>query len=151
MYDIYDVIDKGDKHPMKKVVTMVLMILIMLFMSAFSVSLATEINTADKNATSELMDAKNTVTAALDKYTSDYGSQSYGTVAYVLHMISIYSIPVCFLGIIVGAIAMYAFGTRRLDLKHKGSRMMMAFITLLVIAQVLPLVFALVVRGWVQS
>jgi len=120
----------------------------MLFISAFSVSFATEINVTDKNTTSGLINAKNSTTNTLDKYTADYGSESYGATAYVLHIISIYSIPVCFLGIIVGAIAQYAIGTRRLDMRHKGSRMMMMFITLLVIAQVLPLIFALVVRGW---
>jgi len=135
---------------MKKAVTMILIIFIMSFISLFSVSFATAINITDTNTTSKIIETKNSMANAVDQYITNYGSESYGWTAYTLHVISIYSIPVCFLGIIVGALFQYVIGVRRLDMRHRGSRMMMAFITLLVVAQVLPLIFALVVRGWVH-
>ena len=131
---------------MKKVITMVLIVFILL--SLHTVFALEEKNIMDKNSTSELLGIKEKAGGLIDEYVEKYGSQSYGITAYVLKMISIYSIPICFLGIAVGAIAQYAIGTRRLDMRHKGSRMMLAFITLLVICQVMPLIFAIVVRGW---
>lgn len=130
---------------MRKVLTILLIIFILI---SFSAVWATEINTIDRNTTSELIKEKEKADSKIDEYTRKYGSETYGMAAYVLRAVSIYSIPVCFLGIAVGAATQYAIGTRRLDMRHRGSRMMLAFITLLVIAQVLPLVFALVVRGW---
>jgi len=150
---MYDIIckkgrTKGGQNPMKKVITMTLIFLIML---SFSITFATEINVTERAQDDKVYNIKEESSSTLDSYVQKYGSDSYGMAAYVLRIISIYSIPVCFLGTAVGAIAYYALGTRRLDMKHKGTRMMMMFITLLVIAQVMPLIFALVVRGWVKG
>lgn len=68
--------------------------------------------------------------------------------AYLLNIIRIYSIPCCFIGIAVGAVYQYVIGIRKLDTRDKGFSLIIAFITILVIAQVLPLVFAIVVKGW---
>ncbi|MCL2342010.1 MAG: hypothetical protein FWC53_03000 [Firmicutes bacterium] len=87
---------------MRKVLTMLAIIIIMLFISAFSATFATAINIVDSNTTSEIINTKNNAANQLDQYIATYGSQSYGWTAYILHMISIYSLPVCFLGIIVG-------------------------------------------------
>ena len=84
----------------------------------------------------------------MDEYTRKYGSESYGTTAFILNKVRIYSIPLCFIGIAVGALYQYVLGTRRLDAKHKGFGLIIASVTILVICQVLPLVFAVVVRGW---
>lgn len=77
-----------------------------------------------------------------------YGSESYGMTAYILEKVRLYSIPLCFIGIAVGAIFQYVIGIRKLDLRDKGLKLIVAFITILVICQVIPLVFAIVVRGW---
>ena len=42
----------------------------------------------------------------------------------------------------------YAIGTRRLDFKQKGFALILSFVTILVICQVLPLIYTLVVIGW---
>ena len=47
------------------------------------------------------------------------GSDVYGTVAYILNIVRIYSIPLCFLGIAIGAIHQYVIGVRKLDTLEK--------------------------------
>lgn len=113
------------------------------------VSFATEeINALNTETGSELMDMKEEVNTEMDEYVRKYGSESYGMTAFILNKVSIYSIPFCFIGIAVGALYQYVLGTRRLDMKQKGFGLIVAFITILVICQVLPLIFAIVVRGW---
>ena len=53
-----------------------------------------------------------------------------------------------FLGIAFGAIYQYVIGIRRLDIRDRGFMVVIAFITILIICQVLPLIFALIVKGW---
>ena len=98
--------------------------------------------------TSELVDLKENEKKSLDYYNEKYGSEAYGMTAYLLDKIRISSIPLCFLGIAISAIYQYVLGIRKLDVRDKGFGVMIAIITVFVICQVLPLVFAIVVRGW---
>ena len=66
----------------------------------------------------------------------------------ILNVLRIYSIPFCFVGIAVGSIYQYVIGIRKLDVRDKGFAMIIKFVTILLICQVLPLVFAVVVNGW---
>lgn len=133
---------------MKKIF-LVTMLLAILLVSLRTTILAVEPrNTLETNTASELMDMKNEVTTGKDEYARKYGSESYGMTAYILNIIRIYSIPLCFVGIAIGALYQYILGTRRLDYKQKGFALIVAFITILVICQVLPLIFAIIVRGW---
>ena len=132
---------------MKKITIILIFISIILLFCG--TALATEkINTMSTNTASELMEMKNETQTELDEYTRKYGSESYGTTAYILNKVRIYSIPLCFIGIAIGALYQYVLGTRRLDTKHKGFGLIMGFVTILVICQILPLIFAVVVRGW---
>ncbi len=74
-----------------------------------------------------------------------YGSQTYGTTAYILDKIRIFSIPCVFLGIAFSAIHQYVIGLKKLDVRDKGFNSMIAIITIGVICQVLPIIFAIVV------
>ena len=85
---------------------------------------------------------------SIEDYTEAYGSETYGFTAYLLNIVRLYSIPFCFIGIAVGAIWQYVIGIRKLDVRDKGFHVIIAFVTILIIAQVLPLVFAIVVKGW---
>lgn len=85
----------------------------------------------------------------IEQYSEKYGSKAYGITALILDTVRIYSIPFCLLGITVGAIYQYIIGIRRLDIRDKGFNLIIAFVTILVIAQVLPLVFTIVTKGWV--
>ena len=83
---------------------------------------------------------------SLENYKKQYGSDAYGTTAYVLNIISKYSIPFCFLGIAISGIYQYVIGIRKLDVQEKGLTLMVTFVTILVICQILPLAFAVVVK-----
>lgn len=102
----------------------------------------------DSETGSKLIEIKDKEKKEMQDYVEIYSSESYGFVAYILGKIRIYSIPLCFLGIAVSAIYQYVLGIRKLDVRDKGLALMISFVTLLVICQVLPLVFAVVVKGW---
>lgn len=83
------------------------------------------------------------------EYTEKYHSEAYWFAGYVIEeIVQPYSIPVCFLGIIIGVVFQYAMGTRRLDYKHRGFGMIITFVTILIICQLLPFIYALIVVGW---
>lgn len=100
------------------------------------------------NAEGELTNFKDQTAKELQDYVDRYGSDTYGFTAYILNKVRIYSIPFCFLGIIVGAIYQYVIGIRKMDVRDKGFNLLIAFVTILIICQVLPLIFAIVVKGW---
>ena len=53
------------------------------------------------------------------------------------------------MAVLSGTIYQYVIGIRKLDVRDRGFNLVIAFVTALVICQVLPLVFAVVTRGWV--
>ena len=132
---------------MKKITLSLIFITIALLFCG-TVMAAEEINTMNTNTASELIEIKEETKSEFEEYTRKYGSESYGTTAFILNKVRIYSIPLCFVGIAIGALYQYVLGTRRLDAKHKGFGLIIGFVTILVICQILPLIFAIVVRGW---
>ena len=96
--------------------------------------------------TDQIVEIKKHTEKKLDDYKQEYGSDAYGLTAYILNLVRIYSIPLCFLGIAVSAIYQYVIGIRKLDTQEKGLVTMISFITILVICQILPLAFAIVVK-----
>ena len=106
------------------------------------------ISKENSTAVSKIAEMKDNEKKTLEDYKQAYGSDSYGFTAYVLSRIQVYSIPFCFLGIAISAIYQYVLGIRKMDTRDKGFAIMISIITLFVIAQVLPLIFAIVVKGW---
>lgn len=96
----------------------------------------------------ELVEIKESTKDKLDEYIEKYGSTSYGMAAYILNIVRIYSIPFCFIGIAIGSIYQYVLGIRKLDVRDRGFMLIITFVTILLICQVLPLIFAIVVNGW---
>lgn len=133
----------------KKVIVFLMIIFIMLcsFQISFATSNDATIIEESKTAT-ELHEIKEGAKATLDEYVAQYGSYPYGVAAYILNAVRIYSIPFCFVGIVVGAIYQYVLGIRKLDVRDKGFALVITFVTLLLICQVLPLIFTIVVNGW---
>lgn len=131
---------------MKKIVIGIILVLI-LCLSINTVVFAETATIEEKN-TNEILTLKDKASNQIAKYSAKYDSEAYGLAAFILNMARIYSIPVCFIGIVIGALNQYVLGTRRLDKKHKGYGIIMTFVTLLVICQVLPLIFTIVVMGW---
>ena len=112
-----------------------------------SVYATTENIVSDKTA-SQLIEIKENAMKELEDYNEAYGSETYGFAAYMLNKVRIYSIPLCFIGIAMGAIWQYVIGIRKLDVHDRGLFMIVSFVTIFVICQVLPLVFAIVVKGF---
>ena len=134
---------------MKKKV-LVVMALILVVLCSFSTAYAatkTE-NLTETSTATELYEIKEGVASSLEEYKEQYGSAVYGTAAYILNTVRIYSIPFCFVGIAVGAIYQYVLGIRKLDVRDKGFALIITFVTVLLICQVLPLIFTIVVNGW---
>ena len=129
---------------MKKILLTMMLLLIMVILGCNQVY-ATE-NVIDTQNESQLIEMKENAAKTLDEYKQKYGSDAYGLTAYILNIIRIYSIPFCFLGIAASAIYQYVIGIRKLDTQEKGLVMMVSFITILVICQILPLAFAIVVK-----
>lgn len=131
---------------MKKVIAIFL--LIFCLFSFYSVFAANSTQVIDKETTNKLIEIKEKELKSIQDYTEAYGSESYGMTAYILNKVRIYSIPCCFIGIAVSAIYQYVIGIRRIDVRDKGLILMIGFITIFVICQVLPLIFAIVVKSW---
>ena len=96
----------------------------------------------------ELVEIKESTKGKLDEYIEKYGSTPYGVAAYILNIVRIYSIPFCFIGIAIGSIYQYVLGIRKSDVRDRGFMLIITFVTILLICQVLPLIFAIVVNGW---
>ena len=132
---------------MKKVLAIFTILVMTLGIFTFTNTVYAETTKAIDNKTeSQLVEIKETQTKSLEDYKQKYGSDAYGTVAYILNIVRIYSIPFCFLGIAISAIYQYVIGIRKLDTQEKGLVTMISFITILVICQILPLAFAIVVK-----
>lgn len=84
---------------------------------------------------------------SLDEYKAKYGSDTYGFAAYVLHLIQVYSIPIGIVGIAICGIYQYIIGLKRLDIRDKGFYTMISMVTILIICQILPLIFAVVIKS----
>ena len=136
---------------MKKVGIVFIMLLCIFSSTAV---LATNVKqTENKVATqsdtvNQLGEMKEKERKTLEDFQRDYGSETYGLTAYILNKIQVYSIPFCFIGIAISAIYQYVLGIRKLDTRDKGFAIMISIITIFIIAQVLPLIFAIVVKGW---
>ena len=100
----------------------------------------------DEATESKIIELKDNATSSLADYQEKYGSNIYGLVAYILNLVRIYSIPLCFLGIAIGAIHQYIIGIRKLDTLEKGMALIVTFVTILIICQILPLAFAVFVK-----
>ncbi len=141
----------GFRTNMKKKVVAIIMIMMMcLMLSAVAYRVAASNAQADlsSDSTVNLVKLKDKELKTLEDYRESYGNDTYGFVAYLLNIIRIYSIPFGFVGIAISGIYRYVIGIRKLDVRDKGFGAMIGIITVMVICQVLPLVFAIVVKGW---
>lgn len=131
---------------MKKIVV-TLFIIMCVFFSCSVYAKVTDNIISDSTA-GQLVQIKEKEMKELEDYNETYGSVAYGFTAYMLNKVRIYSIPLCFIGIAVGAIWQYVIGIRKLDVHDRGLFLIVSFVTIFVICQVLPLVFAIVVKGF---
>ena len=131
---------------LKKVIIMVAIIFVIFgSISAFAI---TGEEVLESEQATELLEMKESTKDKMGEYIEKYGSAPYGITAYILNGVRIYSIPFCFIGIAVGSIYQYVIGIRKLDVRDKGLALILSFVTILLICQVLPLIFAVIVNGW---
>lgn len=121
--------------------------IILLFVLSGQMVYADSVNQLEAQGAGQLFQIKENSEKKLEDYKEEYGSDAYGIAAYILNAVRIYSIPVCFVGIAIGGIYQ-VIGIRKLDERDRGFGIMIGCITVLVITQLLPLIFAIVVKGW---
>ena len=131
---------------MKKVIAIIS--ILFLLMGCTSVYATSQVNEATQSTTGKIIEIKDKELKTLEEYKEAYGSDAYGLTAFLLNKIRVYSIPFGFVAIIIAAIYQYIIGLKKLDVRDKGFALMIASVTIVVICQVLPLVFAIVVKGW---
>lgn len=131
---------------MKKVIAIIS--ILFLLMGCTSVYATSQVNEVAQSTTGKIIEIKDKELKTLEEYKEAYGSNAYGLTAFLLNKIRVYSIPFGFVAIIIAAIYQYIIGLKKLDVRDKGFALMIASVTIVVICQVLPLVFAIVVKGW---
>lgn len=131
---------------MKKVIAIIS--ILFLLMGCTSVYATSQVNEVAQSTTGKIIEIKDKELKTLEEYKEAYGSDAYGLTAFLLSKIRVYSIPFGFVAIIIAAIYQYIIGLKKLDVRDKGFALMIASVTIVVICQVLPLVFAIVVKGW---
>lgn len=137
---------------MKKKIIVIFTIMMCLFgcvaIYASSVRNTNSQSDLSSDSTVNLVKLKDKELKTLEDYKASYGNDTYGFAAYALNIVRIYSIPFGFVGIAISGIYRYIIGIRKLDVRDKGFGAMIGIITVMVICQVLPLIFAIVVKGW---
>ena len=131
---------------MKKVIAIIS--ILFLLMGCTSVYATSQVNEVAQSTTGKIIEIKDKELKTLEEYKEAYGSDAYGLTAFLLNKIRVYSIPFGFVAIIIAAIYQYIIGLKKLDVRDKGFALMIESVTIVVICQVLPLVFAIVVKGW---
>ena len=116
--------------------------------SVYAANTTVENEIISNETKSQLIKIKEKELQSLEDYKEAYGSDTYGLVAYILNKVRVYSIPIAFVGIAISAIYQFVIGIRKLDVRDKGFSAMIGIVTLLIICQILPLIFAIVVKGW---
>ncbi len=137
---------KGFVNMLKKGIIMILTIFTIFGSSTVLAITGNEVLQSDQ--ATELVEMKESTKEKMNEYIEKYGSVPYGITAYILNGVRIYSIPFCFIGIAIGSIFQYVIGIRKLDVRDKGFALIITVVTILLICQVLPLIFAVVVNGW---
>lgn len=131
---------------LKKVIILTMVALMIIGMT--SVYAITGEEALNSEQAAEIVNMKESSKAKVQDYIEKYGSTPYGIAAFILNVLRIYSIPCCFIGIAIGSVYQYVIGIRKLDTRDKGFALIVTFVTILLICQVLPLIFAIVVNFW---
>ena len=89
---------------MKKTILIVTVLVTMVGIFLGTTKTYAESKAIDNKTESQIIQMKENASNSLEDYKEKYGSDTYGVVAYILNLVRIYSIPLCFLGIAIGAI-----------------------------------------------
>lgn len=107
-----------------------------------------KIEDADLNAASEKVLENVTENDRKKAYYIDkYNDEFFGTIAYALDWLRIYSLPLIFIIMIIGSFNFLIIGNKKLDKKEQGYSMIVFSVIALVVFNVLPLLYAVLVAG----
>lgn len=147
-------------YKLKKNVTIIITVIMVLLFGTMTINSANTVNSTnqyanntiseeskEKSSATKLIEIKDEQLKSLDDHKAKYGSDTYGMAAYALHLVQVYSIPIGLVGIAFCAIYEYVIGVKRLDIRDRGFNSMIAAITIIIICQILPLIFAVVVKS----
>ena len=130
----------------KMVIALLVVICILSMVISYKVYASSGEALLESDTAGKLIEIKEKSLKELDDYIEAYGNETYGFTAYILNKIRFLSIPLCFLGISISAISQYALGIRNMGTRYKGFFAMIAFVTILIVCQVLPFIFVVVVK-----
>ena len=103
-----------------------------------------DLNSASDTILNNNIDKKEKRIAEL---TDKYNDPLHGRIAYYLEVIQKYSLPICFIGLTLGFFNFLIVGNKKLDKKEQGFNWVVGFTIGLIVFNILPLIFALLVAG----
>ena len=107
-----------------------------------------ELNNRRGNASKTTINRVTTQSEKIDKYTKDLGgNRTNGLVFYWLSVVREYSIPVFFILFVIAGLNFFIIGNKKLDKREQGFNMIVTLIVGLIVFQVLPFLFAIIVAG----
>lgn len=102
-----------------------------------------DLNGASENILENVTESERKKAYYIDKYNDEF----FGTIAYALDWLRIYSLPVIFIIMIIGSFNFLIVGNKKLDKKEQGYSMIVFSVIALVVFNVLPLLYAVLVAG----
>ena len=109
----------------------------------------TKIEIMPETSKTRLLGLRDSSLKTLEKYRNEYrNSIIYGTIAYILHMLSLISIPILVILLIVSYVYDSVIGLKTRSLYNKGRLIRFHVLTFFVACQLMPLIFATVIKGW---
>lgn len=98
---------------------------------------------------SELLKMKDQSRDQLTKHKEKYKNNAvYGTIAYILNIVRLASVPFFIIGYLISIVYEFIVGMKRREMVRKGRGMRITLVSTFVMAQVLPLIFAIVIKFW---
>jgi len=143
---------------MKKISMLLVMVITTLFLCSVGFASSGNIKETEEYNYSELeerpgnaslvtIEKLTTKEEKIEYYSEKCGNTTNGTVLYYLYEIQKYSFPVCFIGLVIASLNFFIIGNKKLDKREQGFGMLIAFGLGLIVFQVLPLLFAILVEG----
>ena len=109
----------------------------------------TKVEIMPETSKTRLLVLRDSSLKTLEKYRNEYrNSIIYGTIAYILHMLSLISIPILVILLIVSYVYDSVIGLKTRSLYNKGRLIRFHVLTFFVACQLMPLIFATVIKGW---
>ena len=98
------------------------------------------------NASSTTINNLTSKEEEIEQYTKALkGNRTNGTVMYYLVLVRLYSIPVIFILMVIASLNYFIIGNKKLEKRESGFKMLVTLIVGLIVFQILPLLFAIIV------